>query len=150
MSQDVFNRDVTLGTPLAADATRLLFADIGEEDFLVQQVSIQYAQNINRLWEVGSSKVFFIAGRTQGTINIKRVIGGKGIAGNFVQQYGDVCNMAGNHITFALEAGCTNASGVGTLTASACVINSVAYSVAAADMIINEDLSLMFARLEKF
>lgn len=150
MSRDVFNREVDLGTPLAADATRLLFADIGQEDMLVQNVTVQYAQNINRLYEVGSAKTFFIAGRTQGTINIKRVIGGKGVSGGFVKKYGDVCNMASNVLAFSFEAGCTDGSNVGSITASACVINSVAYSVAAADMIINEDISMMFARLESF
>jgi hypothetical protein len=148
MARDVFNREVDLGAPLAADATRLLLADIGEEDMLVQNVSIQYKQNINRLYEVGSSKTFFIAGRTEGTISIKRIIGGKGVQGGFVTKYGDVCNMANNHMTFTFEAGCTDGSNVGKITASACVIQSVAYSVAASDMIINEDITLMFARLE--
>lgn len=148
MARDVFNREVDLGKPLAADATRLILSEIGDEDLLIQSVAIQYQQNINRLWEVGSSKTFFIAGRTQGTIQIKRVLGGQGVSGEFVAKYGDVCNIAGNHMTFTFEAGCEDGAGLGKITASACVIQSVGYSVAAADMVVNEDLNLMFARLE--
>ncbi len=137
-----------LRSAFGAEHDNLILSEIGDEDLLIQSVAIQYQQNINRLWEVGSSKTFFIAGRTQGTIQIKRVLGGQGVSGEFVQKYGDVCNIAGNHMTFTFEAGCEDGAGLGKITASACVIQSVGYSVAAADMVVNEDLNLMFARLE--
>jgi hypothetical protein len=148
MALDVFNREVDLGTPLASESTRMIIAGLTDEDMLAQNVSIQYSQSINRLWEVGSSKTFFIAGRTQGTINVKRIVGGRGISSAFIKQYGDVCNMAGNVITLSFEAGCTDGKDLGEVTASGVVINSIAYSVAAADMVVNEDLAMMFARLE--
>jgi hypothetical protein len=148
MARDVFNREIDLGKPLAVDATRLIVSGLTDEDMLAQNVAITYQQNINRLWEVGSSKTYFIAGRTMGNIAVKRVIGGQGVSGTFVKQFGDVCNIAGNHITLAFEAGCDDGRSLGKITASGCVIQSVAYSVAAADMIINEDLTLLFARLE--
>ncbi len=148
MARDIFNRVVDLGKPLAADATRLIFPFIGDEDFLLQNVTLQYQQNITRLWEVGSSKTYFFAGRTQGQITAKRIIGARNAALAFVQQFGDVCNMAKNHLTLMLDAGCEGAEARGTLKASGCVIQSVAYSIAAADMVINEDITLLFARLE--
>ena len=151
MATDIFNREVDLGLPMAADQTRLIFAQLGDNtDLLVQQVAIQYAQNINRLWEVGSANTYFIAGRTQGTCSLKRVLGHNGVSTSFIQQYGDVCNMAGNTLSFDFQAGCTpgSAGSVGNMTCSGAVINSLAYSVAAADMIINEDMTMMFARLE--
>lgn len=151
MGNDIFNRVVDLGQPLAADATRLILpASIGlsGEDMLVQNFAINYAQNVTRLWEVGTQKTYFFAGRTQGSINIKRIIGNKGTSSAFIKQYGDVCNMAGNHLSVSMEAGCSAAEKRGSLTAAACVITAVAYSIAAADMIINEDVTLMFARLE--
>jgi hypothetical protein len=147
MAKDVFNREVNLGTPLAAESTRLLVAGLTDEDMLAQNVRIEYKQNINRLWEVGSSKQFFIAGRTEGTMSVGRVVGGKGVSGEFIKQYGDVCNIASNHITLKLDAGCGSTSDKGSITASGVVVNSVAYNVQAQDMIINEEVSMMFARL---
>jgi len=148
MARDVFNREVDLGQPLAADATRLLFSGVSNEDLLVQNVQLTYAQNINRLWEVGSSKTIFIAGRTRGSITIARVVGGRGVSTEFIQKYGDVCNMANNILAFTFEAGCEDGSQVGKITASGVVIESIAYSVAASDMIVNEQLTALFARLE--
>lgn len=148
MARDIFNRVVDLGKPLAADATRLIFPFIGDEDMLLQNVSIQYQQNITRLWEVGSSKTYFFAGRTQGQISAKRIIGSRNAALSFVKQFGDVCNMAKNHLTLQMEAGCEGFENRGSLKASGVVIQSVAYSVSASDMIINEDITMMFARLE--
>lgn len=147
MAKDVFNREVNLGTPLAAESTRLLIAGLTDEDMLAQNVRVEYKQNVNRLWEVGSSKQFFIAGRTEGTMSVGRVVGGKGVSGAFIAKYGDVCNIASNHITLKLDAGCGSTSDKGSITASGVVISSVAYSVQAQDMIINEEITMMFARL---
>ena len=147
MARDIFQRQVELGTPLAADATRLLLPDLGDGDLMVQSVSVQYQQNINRLWEVGSFKTFFIAGRTQGTLQLKRVIGAKGLSTGFIQRYGDVCQIRSNQMTLSLGASCTDFQNQGGLKVEGCVITSVGYSIAAADMIINEDIAMMFAKL---
>lgn len=148
MARDIFNRVVDLGQPLAADATRMLLPFVGDEDFMLQSVNLQYNQKISRLWEVGSNKTFFFAGRTEGNINAKRIVGNKNAALSFVKQFGDVCNMAGNMLTLQLDSGCTDFVSRGSIKASGCVINSVAYSIQAQEMIINEDVGIMFARLE--
>jgi hypothetical protein len=148
MARDVFNREVDLGTPLAADATRLLVNGLTDEDMLAQNVQLQYNQNINRLWEVGSSKQFFIAGRTEGTLAVGRIIAGKGVSGEFVAQYGDVCNLPANQITILFDQGCQTAVALGKITASGLVINSIGYNVNAQEMVITENISMMFARLE--
>jgi hypothetical protein len=148
MARDLFNRQVELGEPLAADATILtLPGALGEEDQLVQQMSIQYQQNVNRLWEVGSFKTFFIAGRTQGSMQVKRVVGSKGVNAAFVKQYADVCKIKENHFSLSFVAGCESGSDKGSLSVEGVVITSIAYNVAAADMIINEDISFLFAML---
>lgn len=147
MGNDIYNRVVDLGTPYAADATRLLLEDLGGDDLLVQNFSAQYQQNITRLWEVGSSKTYFIAGRTEGQIQIKRVLGGKGVSQNFIKKFGDVCEIESHHISIKMGMECRAAQNDTKLTFEGVVITSVAYSVAAADMIINEDISMLFAKL---
>lgn len=151
---DVFGRIVDIGDPFSADGVRLLTSEFGREDFLVQQVASQYQQNVNRLWEVGSPKTYFVAGRTQGQMQIRRVIGpNRGVFHQFIEKYGNVCNIQGNHITLALVAECANCESdvqpKASVKLSGCVVTSVAYSVAAVDMIINEDLTLLFAKQEK-
>jgi hypothetical protein len=56
--------------------------------------------------------------------------------------------MASNVVKLSFDAGCENNEQIGEVTASGVVINSIAYSVAAADMVVNEDLAMLFARLE--
>lgn len=145
--RDIYGRIVELGQPLAADAMRLIFPDIGETDVLVQNVNIQYQQNVNRLWEVGSAKTFFIAGRTTGTGTISRVIGGQGFSTDFYKTYGDVCGIRGNSVTMRVSAGCTATGEMGAMTLVGVVVTSIGYAIQAADMIINENLSLLFAKL---
>lgn len=147
MARDIYNRVVDLGQPLAADATRLVLPDIGEEDMLVQNFELSYNQAVSQLWEVGSSFTYFVAGRTQGQISIGRVVGAKGIGQEFIQKYADVCNMPDNHFTLQFFAGCSSGEALGSLTVEGAVITSIAYSVAAQDMIVHEKFGMMFARL---
>jgi hypothetical protein len=124
---------------------------------LVQQISTQYQQNINRLWEVGSPKTYFIAGRTQGQMQIKRVLGPKnGVSQAFIKKYGNVCNIQSSQITLALVASCLkgedcekNPDPKPSIKCSGVVLTSVGYAVSAVDMIINEDLTLLFARQDR-
>ena len=148
MAIDIYGRTIDLGTPMAADATRLLLNEIGNEDLLVQNFAAQYQQNINRLWEVGSANTYFIAGRTQGSLAIKRIVGGQGPSETFIQTFGNVCNIQSNQFTIQLSSGCTTTVSQGGLKFDGVVINSIGYAVAAADMIINEDISCLFAMLE--
>jgi hypothetical protein len=147
---DIFGRQVDVGDPMSADGVRLLVGNIGE-DMLVQQVSTQYQQNINRLWEVGSAKTYFVAGRTQGQMQMRRVIGPKqsqGFNNTFIQSYGNVCNKKALTLTGAVSCGnCESEPQKRSLISlSGVVITAVAYSIAAVDMIINEDLTLLFAK----
>ena len=47
------------------------------EEYLVQTVSFQYNQPINRLYEIGSANAYFAHGRSIGTLQIGRIIGEK-------------------------------------------------------------------------
>ena len=148
MARDIFNREVDLGTPIAADAIRMLIPDIGNEDMLIQRAQIQYNQNISRFWEVGSPKVYFYAGRTLGSAQFDRIIAGKGISNGFVARFGDVCQIAGNHMTLQIMTGCTSPAAMGAIQLTGCVINTLAYSIQAEDMVIHEAIGMMFAMLK--
>jgi len=151
---DIFGRAVDIGTPMSADGVRMIVGDLGE-DMLVQQVATQYQQNVNRLWEVGSPKTYFIAGRTQGQMQIKRVLGpSNGVSQAFIKKYGNVCNIRSTQITLALVVTClpdceVNPDPKPSIKCTGVVLTSVGYAVSAVDMIINEDLTLLFARQDR-
>lgn len=148
MPQDIYSREVDVGHPFAADAVRVLVPGMTETGMLAQQVSFQYEQAISRLYEVGSAKVYFVAGRPNGQMSIKRIIAAQGFATAFLSKYGNVCNMAGNRITLDASAGGCGLTTSGGLSAAGCVINSVTYSVSTPDLMISEEVNLMIVRLE--
>lgn len=147
MARDIYNRLVDLGQPIAADATRLVLPYIGGEDMLVQEVNVTYNQNVSQIWEVGSSFTYFVAGRTNGAMTVGRIVGAKGIGTEFIQKFADVCNMVENHMTLQFFAGCQEGQALGSLKVEGAVITSIVYRVQAQDMIVNENFSLIFARL---
>jgi len=143
---DIFSREAAVGDPFSADDAELLFRGGDAQTMVVQNLQINYEQKITRAWEVGSSRQYFIAGHQQGTGNIQRIIGPKPIAGQFMSQYGDVCQIQSNHITFVVKGDCSTNGG--RIKATGVVITSVQYSVRADDMVVNETVQLMIAKVE--
>lgn len=146
MPQDVFGRTVAAyGGSFAADTARLVFNAAPSSGLLVQNINFQYSQNITRLYDLGDNKVYYVGGRTQGQLSIARVIGPRVLLAQFYQQYGDVCNARGNMCMFQMQRGCEGASF--SYTMMYCVITTIGVSAAAADMVINEQSTLMFSSL---
>jgi len=146
---DIFGREVELGGGFKADGAKITFAGKNcEEGLLIQNISIQYQQQVNRLYEVGCPQVYLIAGRTQGTISMARIIGPKGIMKDFYLEYGDPCNT--KTLTIDLKPGMCKEEGAAnsSVTANKVIITSIGLSVAANDMLINEQMELMFVTLE--
>lgn len=143
---DIFSRESTVGDPFSADDSELLFRGGDAQTMVVQSLSISYEQRITRAWEVGSSRQYFIAGHQQGTATMQRIIGPKPIAGQFMAQYGDVCQIQSNHITFVVRGDCSTNGG--RIRVTGVVITSVQYSVRAEDMVVNETVNMMVAKAE--
>ncbi len=146
---DIFNRNVSnLGGVFTADRAKLQLK--GNLGVLVQRMSFTYAQTITRLYEVGGNNIYYVGGRTQGQLSIDRVIGPKGTIVALYTQYGDVCKARQNPITLTLtETDCsTGANTPVTYTMKNCVITQVNIGVAAQDMIISENTTMIFSSLE--
>ena len=146
---DIFNRNVsTLNGVFTADRAKLTLA--GNLGVLVQSMQFNYAQSVTRLYEVGSTNIYYIGGRTMGNLSISRVIGPSGSVCAMYAQYGDVCQARNNTITLTLtENDCSTGSGAAsTYLLRNVVITNVSAGVAAQDMIIGENTSAMFSSLE--
>ena len=149
---DIFSRDVSnLAGVFTADWAKLTFRN-GILNTLAQQVQFSYSQAVTRLYEVGSSNIYYVGGRTQGQASLNRIIGPKGTVCEIYRTYGDVCKARENVLNLDLEeTDCSSAGGIGSgrssYTLSFCVITGVGISVAAQDMIINESTTLMYGSL---
>ncbi len=160
MSTDLFGRRaLEFGGAFAADSACINLnlsciddeSPLSIEGLLTQQINIQYQQPITRLYEVGTQKTYFVAGRPQGQANIARVLGPGNIMAEFYTCLGDVCNAASNDICLCVESNCIgnqdqNFSGMNICLKNV-VLQSVGFAIQAQDMIINEQTSLMFTSL---
>lgn len=122
----------------------------------------------------GASNIYYVGGRTQGQLSVDRVVGPSGTVQSLYTQYGDVCKAKGNNIELTLqETDCSVSGGqallsvpvIGSALAATvdaisgrngsqtyvmknCVITQVSIGVAAQDMIISENTSMMYSSLE--
>ena len=116
----------------------------------------------------GVVPVFYVGGRTQGQATIARVLGPQSAAlCDFYTAMGNVCNP--QDLSFTFRGGCMPAGGPGSTKVGAVIgnakgtapFNKVMYTIQAAvmtnmgvqvgsqDMIVNENVTLMFANLDR-
>lgn len=155
MPADIFGRESsTFGGAFAADAATMTFAGgaagatAAGSGTLVQTVNVNYQQQIQKLYEVGSNQIYHVGGRTQGTGSIARIIGPKRLGALLYATYGNICNVGQNTLNFTFAtANCANATGAVTYTCHLVLVTAVGFNLAATDMLINEQVQFMFSGL---
>lgn len=154
---EVFTRTASnLAGAFSAD-TLTLALSAGVPTALVQSLQSSYQQSITRLYEIGArngvSNTYYVGGRTQGSLNIGRIIGASQLMGAYYTKFGNVCNARTNSLRFGFtQSDCTigipllaAANNPVSYTCKFCVITMVGVSIGAQDVIVNESSSLMFA-----
>lgn len=161
MASDIFSRMTdAYGGAFSADAAKVTFASDpgvlgsvgangGGVGMLVQQLQFNYQQQVTRIYEIGTNVSFYVAGRTQGSMTVGRLLGPRPVALAFYRKYGDVCQASTNHLDVEMATGCTGAGNLARVAFKLkfCVITTIGVSVTAQDMMINEQLQLMFCSL---
>lgn len=153
---DMFNRsNDSFAGSFSADGARMLFSMPGtagvssaEPGMLVQQLGIQYAQQLTRLYEISSNSIYLVGGRTSGNGSLNRVMGPKKLAKEFYLTYGDICNAARNLLQFEAAAGCGEAfEDSAAIHCKFLVVQQVSFSMNVGDMLINEAMAMMFSSM---
>jgi hypothetical protein len=136
---------------------------------LVQQWSVTYRQQVQEIFEIGSSAIFWMKGRPQGEGTLVRIIGDKAAdsPGNptlFPAKAYDLCDGGVLMEIKATSGACGNtgpsasgsakgfsASGKAKEVAirlGGCVITSLGFSVQVQDTLINENVQFRFGVME--
>lgn len=154
-TKDIFQRDISdFGGAFTADGTRVTLKN--SLSILTQRMQFSYAQTITRLYDITSSNIYYVGGRTQGNCAIDQVIGPKSTVCAFFSAYGDVCGANGRDITLSLTPNCSADNSLGapasnggqsTFTLKSCVIVQLGIGFASQDMIIGSNATLMYASL---
>jgi len=137
------------------DAAVTIGGDIGDVcGLLIQQMSFQYSQQITRLYEIGSTAVYYIAGRAQGQLSISQIVGPSSLIVAFIRQFANVCRAADNRLELSGTLNCDDTGNAPSPSAafryivSGCVITAISASVQAQNMVINQQLTMQFAALD--
>jgi hypothetical protein len=161
---DVYQRQIGDASAMAADAAKLTFgaaSGLAGVGFMAQNISVSYTQQITKIFELGSNNILYVAGRTQGQIQIARVVGSKTVAVAFYNQFGNVCNVDRNEFLLSAETSCQRSGsgvGVGTVLSNGgggtinyeikqAIVNSLGVTIQSQDMVINESVQMMFGFL---
>jgi len=172
MANEVFTRtEVDFGGAMHAQ-NGIIVPNAGLTGVLMQNIQLGYQQAVTRIYELGNrggrTKVYYIGGRSQGTMGAAHVVGPGVSMKAFYDNFGDVCNAqnntcvidlapnicgggagnaAGNVVAQAANGG-NGAGGRAKYTAKYCVLVSLGVAVAAQDFVVNENSQLMFSGLE--
>ena len=145
-------QDQLYGGSFRADDVTLSFGDGGaKKGALVQSVQFQIQRNVNMLYEIGSTNVYYVGGRRQGNATFQRVVSGSQDFKSMATKFGDICKPdnlvlnASQAVCGGEEGGATN-GGV-TYTLVKATLQSVGATVSANDIVINESLGFMFIDL---
>lgn len=170
----IFERQKTqFAGAFASDVAALTIAGTPTNVGIVQNVNMSFSQQVARIYDVsngGSSgaaggvvPVFYVGGRTQGQGTIARILGPQsGALCDFYSKMGNVCSP--QDFSFAFAGGCDaaagnskpapfkNAIGAGnfnkvTYSITGALMTSLSVTVGSQDMLVNENITLMFANL---
>lgn len=115
---------------------------------LLQNVQFSFSQAVTMLYELGSSDVYYVVGRAQGSAGISRVVGPASLNIAFLQRFGDGCRAPSNTIQLAAQGGCAGSQGGVTYSLEGCLITSISGGINAQDMLINEQLQMTYVNLD--
>lgn len=115
---------------------------------LVQDAQLQYQQNVQPLYEVGSANVYFSQTAASGTITINRVISNKsGASGGSTWSSMTVCKPGTIRIASSSGGGQCLQSSI-KYTLNHCIPQQVSWSLQAQNAYIMEGVTIMFASLD--
>lgn len=145
-------KDQAFGGSFRADDVEMSWGTGGaKKGALVQSVQFQIQRNVNMLYEIGSTNVYYVGGRRQGNATFSRVVSGSTDFKTMATDFGNICKPE-NLTLNAKQASCGGEDGGATAggvdyTLVKATLNSVGASVSANDIVINESLGFMFIDL---
>jgi len=130
-------------------------ADISQ--LLVTNLQANYNQPISRVYELASSKAYFIVGRPEGTGNFGSVFGPKNVTAAAYENLADPCNNNVINLSFNGAATSCEAAGAATKAFSpqfgrqleGVILQTLGFQVNAQDMLINENVGFQYASMNK-
>lgn len=163
--QDIFGyiRNPNPESVFSTEESILTFGDtkMSSIGYMVQNWNVNYQQQVQELFEIGSSALYWMKGRPQGQGSIARVIGEQAAdtnsGGLFPSEAYDICNGGASLNIEAKSGACGNAGGQAgpglgmsgvTISLAGCVVTQIGFSVQVQDTLINENVGFRFGAMQ--
>lgn len=148
MAEDIFGYTNAKYAGSIKGANGLLFTS--KQISLVQQWSVQYAQNVQPVYECGTSNVYWAGTHSSGQLSVSRIVAKS--SDNIVKLLGQLCDPSTPRIVASTETcgGSSNAlssSSSVVLNLEGCVVSSIGWGGAAQNAYISEEVAAQFAVL---
>ena len=144
---DVFGREIRYRGGFKGEDAVITITGASDVGSLVRSLQFGYRQGISRIWDLTDGSCFFVAGRTEGSWSVARVVG----PGSFMDALREMTVCTPGTISFG-SAGGFCGSGVSVrrtnYTLKNTVLTGISSSVNSDDMILNEGVSGIFLSLE--
>ena len=151
--QDIFGYKREKPTAVfSSDLATLNISGTDVKGYLVQNWTFQYAHDVQEIYEIGSSNIYWVKGHPTGQGQLGRIIGSSASTLKFFSDKSyDAC-QGGDDMIIKMKPGiCGDAASTAqevTLTLVGCLVTSIGFAVQAQDVKIMEDLRIKFASLE--
>lgn len=136
-----FGKEQTHNGGVSAENVTLQIA--GQEAAVAQQFQFTLTRNVNLLYEIGTTKTYYVGNRRQGQGQLNRVIAGAAGFTGIVTALGDLCSPKECKLQ---GFGCTG--GAVTYTLKHTIATSLGATVTAQDVVITESLGIIFVDID--
>lgn len=150
---NIFGRPAyQFGGAFSADSSLLFFSGPpgsggGYFGLLVQNFQTSFRQQVLRVFELGSTRVYYVRGRAEGNLAMSRVLGPAPLMKIFYQTYGNPCFAPTNTISFIANVGCGRPDTGGAtinFTFLYCVLANWEMSANVENMLLAENIQMTY------
>ena len=154
MGQDIFGRNIEYKDtydPLKTGASKLTISGLQAEGYLIQDVSVNYGQALQRLYELGSTFVYFVAGRPEGDASFGKLAAPGDAVTAFIKKFGDPCanetmEISATNEWCGVDIGPNQPAGF-KYTITKYIITNVGVTVNSRDMLVAENVKGMCGKV---
>lgn len=161
---DILGREQTgrLAGTFSADKVKLSFGGTTLAGTATQSIGVQYQSPVTTIFELGSADRYYIVGRASGQATIGQILGPSLLTYELLSRLGDPCAAGDRALQFevgicrprtagvsALVGGLAAAasSGAVPLTMEGCISMGININTEAQQVLIQQQVSLMFASM---
>lgn len=124
-------------------AENVILTVAGQDVAVAQQFQFTLTRNLNLLFEIGTTKTYYVGNRRQGQGQLNRVVAGAQNFTSAMQKLGNMCDPQDVQLA---GWGCKGGAVIYTLKKA--TATSLGASVTAQDVIITESIGIMFIDID--